>query len=124
MPDKVEKVNFGQIGPPPSNNFQTSNHLKSPQLGPELEHEEDPAPLLLLGRLHPPPGNAGEQEVGDDPPGDKGTGTPEAVEKQLLDQSRVKKDIDGRQDDVEHKQLYRRTDCIREEDFVTGDNFN
>ena len=41
-------------------------NLGGPQLGPELEQEEDPAPLLLLGRLHSPPSEAGEQEVGDD----------------------------------------------------------
>ena len=79
-------------------------NLEGPQLGPELEQEEDPAPLLLLGRLHPPPGEAGEQEVGDDTGGDGETGAPVAVEEQLLDQSRVKKDVNGGQNDVEYNQ--------------------
>ena len=81
-------------------------HLKSPQLGPELEHEEDPAPLLLAGRLQSPPSEAGEQEVGDNPSGDKGAATPVAVEEQLLDESDVKKGVNGGKNDVEEEQRY------------------
>ena len=82
----------------------TTLNLEGPQLGPELEQEEDPAPLLLVGGLHPPPSEAGEQEVGHDTRGDNETGVPVPVEEQLLDQSRVKKDVNGGQNDVEYNQ--------------------
>ena len=80
--------------------------LEGLQLGPELEHEEDPAPLLLASRLQSPPSEAGEQEVGDDPTGDKGAATQVAVEEQLLDQNGVKKGVNGGQNDVEYNQFY------------------
>ena len=70
-------------------------NLEGLQLGPELKQEEDPTPLLLAGWLQSPPSEAGEQEVGDNPTGDKGAATPEAVEEQLLDQSSVKTHING-----------------------------
>ena len=81
-------------------------NLEGPQLGPELEQEEDPAPLLLLGRLQPPPGEAGEQEVGEDAGGDRDTAAPVAVEEQLVDESDVKKGVNGGKNDVEEEQRY------------------
>ena len=81
-------------------------HLKGPQLRPELERQEDPTPFLLVGRLESPPGEACEEEVGEDADGDEDTRTKVAVEEQLLHQSCVEEDIYGGKNGVEEEQLY------------------
>ena len=88
-------------------------HLAGSQLWPELEGKEYPAPFLLFGRLQSPPGEAGEQEVGEDAGEDEDAGAKVAVVEQLLDQHNVKENVCGGKDYVEQNQFYGGRDCIR-----------
>ena len=88
-------------------------HLAGSQLWPELEGKEYPAPFLLFGRLQSPPGEAGEQEVGEDASEDEDARAKVAVIEQLMGKRNVKKDVGGGKDYVEQNQFYGGRDCIR-----------